>query len=188
LWFLGEEDNDKSGDMVLATGVASLPRNPRTGSKKPTASSTEVGNFTPVHWYAYFSDSWMTNYVLVTVNVPSGMANLKTDLKFSVSSCGMFLLLKAMWPRSVYHFGDMASPWKGEKGLGNHVYPIMNAAERELSRLWSVSGVAMSAPIVGKSLFKLNFEVERDIVKKVAFVDDLHGAAVQILMREQNKK
>jgi hypothetical protein len=66
----------------------------------------------------------------------------------------MFLLLKAMWPKCMYHFGDMAIPWKGDKVLSKHVYPMMYAAEKELPRLRSVSGVAMSASIVGKSLFK----------------------------------
>jgi hypothetical protein len=177
--------------------LATNKKSPTGGSSGVTgnAGGSDLMSFMPIHWITYFSDSRNLQYVSVAMSVPSGSvgdgSDIASKMKCTVSTCGMFLLVSCKWPSLLHNFNALALAWKkkdNDKLSVNLKTSMFFSAQLQVNKMKVATKVAAQQSPVAVAKFKLNFEVERDIVSLLPILDINYGVVLQVIMKEQAKK
>jgi hypothetical protein len=179
---------------LLATGTSSgkSGKGASVGKAGKGKGSKFENLFIPLHWVSYFSDTSMLDFVTVAISLQSGLlkkGNIKDRVQFSISVCGTFLNMKCTWPEMLHNFEYFATGWKNDTKLSTEqASSMLSNAEQHVQRIRQTNGIQTTKPPVSSTKFKLNFEVERDIVKIVVLMDNRNGVVAHVVMRSMNKE
>jgi hypothetical protein len=163
-----------------------------TGSKitVSTGGAIEMA-FTPLHWVSYWLGGNLRRMSTAMVCLPSGIkqGTESDSIMPYVSMCGMYLVVKLLWPAILYNFNSMNIGWQSNNKQidDNHRVRMMLACEISVENVCKTVKVANSQKMYALEKNKLDFEVDRIMVHKLVLVDENNGLFLQAILKEAKK-
>jgi hypothetical protein len=195
-----EEEADGTGatepKLISTSAVAVVPQVSTSRLSTGTEIAGSTGGavempFTPLHWVSYWSGGNLRRMSTVTVCLPSGIkrGTESDSIKPYVSMCGMYLVVKVLWPAILYNFNSMNRGWqRNNKQIDdNHRVRMMLACETSVENVCKSAKVANSQKMYAVAKIKLDFEVDRIMVDKLVLVDENNGLLLQVIVKEAKK-